>query len=71
MNILKKLNNEKFNKYKLFVFVESIDMEDLPGERSPQGEMSEINAHLRHYAADVYKSAVTRKKGCNRYININ
>ena len=37
-------------------------MEDLPGERSPQGEMCKINTHLRHYAADVYKKAVIRKK---------
>ena len=62
MNILKKLNDKKFNKYKLFVFVESIDMSDLPGETSAQGEMGEINAHLRHFAADVYKKPVIRKK---------
>ena len=61
----KKLKDRKCNKYKLFVFVDSIDLEKIEEENA---SIREITHHLSSFAAEVYKEVI-EKKVCNSYLN--
>ena len=60
------IEKKKCNKYKLFVFVEAIDLEKIEEEGATVGE---ITHHLYTFAANAYKEAFIRKKVCISYLS--